>query len=86
MKVICLKDVVVSDKTVYKEGEVYTFNKVKQDGKTVSYEGYSDFGKGVWMKSDPTFKGFFMKKKKFDNLQEKHNDFLDAQYDDEFDI
>lgn len=73
MKVVCVKNVVVSGRTVYEEGEVYIFEKIKLDGKTISYEGFGNFGKGVWMKNDPTFKDFFMKKKQFDSLQEKYN-------------
>lgn len=76
MRVICIRDVVVSGRRVFTKGEEYRFTDIYENGKVTSMEATGDCGVGVWGRKEASFKKHFtdiskMSKRKLNKLKEE---------------
>lgn len=59
MKLLCVKDVVVYERTVFIKGRVYEGHKTSATGKSGGVEVRGGLGLGVWDKKDKTLDQHF---------------------------
>jgi len=73
MKMMCTTSVEANGYTVFRQGKVYEFEKIRnEEGKVTSYSGKHEYGTFLVSKGDPQIADNFMKKKKYDELIALH--------------